>query len=40
MTDCVSGKINNNYYYGFSFYGFSFVYFYPEKQEALRVVPS
>lgn len=40
MADRVSKKTNNNYYFGFSFWGFSFIWFYPENREALKVVPS
>lgn len=40
MATAVSKKLNNNYYFGFSFWGFSFVWFCPEKQGALKVLPS
>jgi len=35
-----SGEMNNNYAISFSFWGFSFFYFFPENQEAYRVLAS
>lgn len=40
MTNSVSKKLNNSFYFGFSFWGFSFIYFFPENKEAYRVLAS
>jgi hypothetical protein len=40
MLSHVSQKINNNYYFGFSFWGFSFFWFFAEKEGALSGLPS
>jgi len=40
MTTSVSNKTISDYYFGFSFYGFSFVWFYPKLQGVLKVLPS
>lgn len=40
MLTGVSKKLNNNYYYGFSFWGFSYFWFFDENREVLSGLPS
>ena len=40
MLNLVSKKLNNDYYFGFSFWGFSFFWFFEENEEALYGLPS
>jgi|GEM_PF-5157189 len=40
MLTGISKKSSNNYYYGFSFWGFSFFWFFENQGEVLSGLPS